>query len=109
MDSNIETNISFRFLDLTESQAGTIRKTELQASFGTHHKTNKITCLIPLNNKNAKDLISLVELHFPENEETDIFISFVTEYDTRIIDIPSFVNQIIKRIETKLTVSYTIV
>ncbi len=44
-----------------------------------------------------------------QKEDTDIFISFVTEYDSRIIDVPNYVNEAILKLGSKLVLSYTIV
>ena len=109
MESDIELKINFRFLELTEKQAAALKISKLGAKFGTHFKSQKPTGVVPLN-KNNIDLISnfIKENEIPSGL-TDIFISFVTEYDTRTIDIPDYVNQVVKELGSKIVVSYAIV
>lgn len=108
MESDIELKISFRFLELSEKQATALRSSELVAKFGTHFKTKSITGIVPLNVVNINQISIFIDENNISKETTDIFISFVTEYDTRIIDIPSFVNQAVIKLSCKLVLSYTI-
>ena len=109
MDSDIELNISFRFSELSENQVVALKVTIPEAGFGTHHKTKRTTGSVPLNEPNIPLLSTFIEKHGIEKDITDIFISFVSEYDTHIIDVPNYVNHAVVKLGSKLTLSYTIV
>ncbi len=109
MNSNIELNISFRFSALSEDQAEALNKSELESKFGVHFKTKRVTASVPLNEDNVSLISDFMDENNISKENTDIFISFVTEYDTRIIDVPGFVNQAVKKLGSEMVLSYTIV
>ena len=108
MESEIDLNISFRFLDLSEIQAAALKHSKLAANFGTHYKTKITTAIVPLNGTNIDRISVFIKENNISKELTDIFISFVTEYDTHIIDVPVFVNQSVLKLGSKLVLSYTI-
>jgi len=109
MESDLNLNISFRFFELTEFQAASLKKEFSGARLGTHHKSKKTTGNVPLNSKNISLIVNFMNTHNLSLEITDIFISFVSEYDTHIIDIPEYVNEAVRTIGSKLSLSYTIV
>ena len=108
MDSGIELDTSFRFLALTERQAEALQLSGMDCEFGRHHRTNAITGVVPLNGTVISKLENFVNQQSIEISSTDIFVSFTTEYDSRIIDIPCHVNEIIKKLGSRLVVSYTV-
>ncbi len=109
MESDVQLNTRFRFLALSEDQAENLNENILEAEFGVHHKTKNTTASVSLNENNIPHILAFIENNKVLKENTDIFISFVSEYDSQIIDIPSFVNQAIVRLDSKLVLSYTIV
>jgi hypothetical protein len=108
MDSDIELNISFRFSELSDNQADALKDVIPEAGFGTHYKTKKTTGSVPLSEPIIPLLSMFIEKHDIEKDNTDIFISFVSEYDTRIIDVPNYVNLAVVKLGSKITLSYTI-
>lgn len=109
MDADIELNISFRFLALSDAQAEKLRASELEVTFGKHHKTSKNVGCVVLASGVIAHLSNFIVDNSVTEDEYDIFISFCTEYDTRIIDIPAYVNEAVKRLGSKLVLSYTII
>jgi len=109
MDSDIDLKISFRFLELSEGQAFALKNDNLEATFGTHFKTKSITGSVPLREDNIDQVSSFIEENHISKDSTDIFVSFVTEYDTRIFEVPNYVNQAVVKIGSQLVVSYSIV
>jgi len=109
MNSNIELKISFRFAKLSEHQATILKNTFSELKLGKHFKTKNITGSIPLTEDNISLISSFMETNDIPKEITDIFISFVTEYGTRIIDVPTYVNQAVIKLGSKITLSYTII
>ena len=109
MDSDIELKISFRISELSEKQAVALKEVIPESGFGKHHKTKKTTGIIPLRNNNIPLISSFMNSNNISKDITDIFISFVSEYDTRIIDVPDYVNQAVIKLGSKLTLSYTII
>ncbi len=108
MESNINLEVSFRFLNLSKEQADALEVTGLTSKFGVHFKTKKITGLIPLNNSCIVEISKFINKHKIQISDTDIFISFITEYDSRIMDIPEYVNEAVLKIGSKMVLSYTI-
>jgi hypothetical protein len=86
MDSDIDLEINFRFLALSEKQAASLKKNIIESEFGKHFKTKNITGLVPLSVANISLIYAFIEENKISVGDTDIFISFVTEYDTHIID-----------------------
>jgi len=109
MDSDIDLEINFRFLALSKEQAVLLKSIIIESEFGKHFQTKEITAIVPLNVYNISLIFAFIENNNISVRDTDIFISFVTEYDTRIIDIPEFVNEAIVKLGSKLTLSYTVV
>ena len=108
MDSDVELNISFRFLELSDNQSNLLKNALPSAGFGTHYKTKKTTGVVPLIEENINLISRFMASNDISVDNTDIFISFTSEYDTRIIDVPEYVNQAVKTIGSRLTLSYTI-
>ena len=102
-------NVSFRFLALSVDDANQLGKLPIDASFGQHHKTGDTTAIIPLNNNAVKHILEFVKDRDIDTEETDIFMSLVTDYDTRILDVPREVNEVINALDCRLVYSFTYV
>lgn len=109
MDSDVALQISYRFLSLTDAQALGLKKEFSRCQFGKHFSTGEITASLELEHTDIGKLAAFVRENAVEPGATDIFISFVTEYDSRIIDIPPYVNKAIRETGSKLVVSYTVV
>ncbi len=109
MDSDIDLDISFRFLGLTENQASELKNEFENAELSRHFKTNKIVGTIPLSGQLIEDIALFIKLHSVSPKDVDIFISFITEYDSRIIDMPDFVARAAEVLGARMTLSYTII
>ena len=108
MNSDIELEINFRFLSLTEEQVPLLSEELSDASFRDHFKNKcKVGCI-----NLTSDRIDLVSKFMKENsiesKNTDIFLSYITEYDSRILDIPEYVAKASVALGSKITLSYTI-
>ena len=99
-------------------RAGPFRKelAELLASFfgeydaDLHHRKDGKGSVISLNLYPDIDLDGLSKI-FIDNQicrdKLDIFISIVTEYDSEIFDIPQYIGDAIKKIDPRITFSFT--
>ncbi|WP_338728580.1 hypothetical protein V8687_11210 [Shewanella baltica] len=108
MASDIDLDTNFRFLGLTKEQANVLKESGINCNFGTHFKTKAITGIVPLDSSVIAKIGEFMEQQKISNKDTDIFISFNTEYDTRVIDIPTYVNEAVISLGSKLVVSYTV-
>ncbi len=108
MESDIKLDVCFRFLDLTQEKSDELKVLNLGSKFGVHFKTKKITGLVPLNESCIPKIQSFIKSNDIPISDTDIYISFITDYDSRIIDIPEYVNEAVSKIGSKMVLSYTI-
>lgn len=108
MESHIELETSFRFLDLSKEQADELKSSGLACEFGEHFKTKAITGIVPLESTAISQIAEFIGRKNIPVAATDIFVSFTTEYDTRIIDIPNYVNEAIAKLGSKMVLSYTV-
>ena len=108
MESDIELKITFRFICLSDSQADKLSEEFEESKFGKHFKTKMPVGLIPLKEENIQLISKFIATNNIATENTDIFISFITEYDTRIVEIPQYVARAATELKSKMTLSYTI-
>jgi hypothetical protein len=109
MGSDIKMEVSFRFLSLSHTQALELERKFRVADFGKHFKTGELTASLNLECIDLEALSSFLGETEIEVGATDIFISLVSEYDSRIVNVPSCVHEAIKTIGSKLVLSYTVV
>ncbi|PTN11438.1 hypothetical protein [Nitrosomonas aestuarii] len=107
MESDVELSCHFRFLSLSESQAEQLKSVCKEVDFCRHFKTQKVTASIELSEAVIPALVEFVKLNSVRQSETDIFISVLSEYDSRIVDIPEFINKAIIALGCKLVFSFT--
>jgi|GEM_PF-1897057 len=108
MDSDIELNISFRFFSLSEELTNEIKSSLKGSSCRPHKKLGGFIVCVPLTPPSLEFIGSFVTSHNVEVENTDIFVSFVTEYDSRIIDLPNIITKASFSIGSPITLSYTV-
>ena len=108
MESDIELKITFRFLSLSDGQVEKLSEEFKESKFGKHFKTKMQVGRIPLSERNIQLISRFITANNIAHEDTDIFISFITEYDTRIMEIPNYVARAAVELKSKMTLSYTI-
>ncbi len=107
MDSDVELKCHFRFLSLSDVQAEKLKSACKEVDFGRHFKTQKVTASIELSEAVIPTLVEFVKLNSVPQTETDIFISILSKYESRIVDIPEFINKAIISLGSKLVFSFT--
>lgn len=106
-DQGIDLCCSLRFLALSNEQAERLSQLSLGASFGKHFKTKSITSSVELSESAIPVLQEFIVINGIDATTTDIFISVLTEYDTRIIDVPNYVNKAVIAIGSNIVFSFT--
>jgi len=109
MDSEIELNISFRFFSLTEELSNEIKSSLKASSCRPNKKLGGFIVCMPLTQSSLEFIESFVTSNKVEVENTDIFVSFVTEHDSRIIGLPNIITKASFSIGSPVTLSYTVV
>ncbi len=109
MGSDVKMEVSFRFLSLSRKQALELERKFRFADFGKHFKTGESTASLNLEYIDLEAVCSFLGETEIEVGATDIFISLVSEHDSRIVDVPSCVHEAIRTIGSKLVLSYTVV
>ncbi len=109
MDSDIELNISFRFFSLTEELSNEIKSSLEASSCRPNKKLGGFVVCVPLTPSSLEFIGSFITSNNVEVENTDIFVSFVTEYDSRVIDLPNDITKASFSIGSPVTLSYTVV
>ncbi len=105
---NFSTIVGFRFLSLTAEQADNLKQIISDCEIDNHFENGCKCGCISLDSIEKLDLIvQFKNEHCISNDECDIFLSIATENDTEIWDVPSIVNDAIKRIDCKLVFSFT--
>lgn len=108
-NSEIEVDISFRFLKLDKLQAYTLKREIAFSSFREHHKDEHFVGIVQLSEKSIHEINDFYVRQQVSLADCDIFISVVSEFDSNIVDIPNVVNKMLKYIDCKLTYSFTVV
>ena len=109
MDSDIKLDISFRFFSLSEELANEIKSINEASSCRPNRKLGGFVVCVPLTPSTLEFVASFVTSHNVEVENTDIFVSFATEYDARIITLPNIISKASFSIGSPVTLSYTVV
>ena len=109
MDSDIELDISFRFLSLSETLANEIKPLVKASSYRPNRKLGGFVVCVPLTPTSLEFIESFVSSHDVDIESTDIFVSFTTEYDSRIIELPNIITKASFSIGSPVTLSYAVV
>lgn len=106
-NSNVEAEISFRFLSLDKFQAYSLVR-EIVISTHEEHSENKcyIAC-VPLTQQNFEDINDYYVRQRIEIEACDILVSVNSDSRSGIVDVPVIVNRMLKYIDCKLTFSFT--
>jgi len=108
-NSNIETQISFRFNRLDKMQAFTLEREILGSLREDHVENNCYVVYVPLTDKNFDDINDFYVRQRVEIEECDIFVSVSADSGINTFEIPLIVNRMLKYIDCKLTFSFTVV
>jgi len=109
MDADIELNISFRFLALSEELVSEAKLSLKVSSCRPNKKLGGYVVCIPLTQSSLVSITSFVTSNNIKIENTDIFISFATEYDSRILKLPSLIAKASVYIGSPVTLSHTVV
>ncbi|WP_440904813.1 hypothetical protein ACMZOO_00875 [Catenovulum sp. SX2] len=108
MDSDIKLDVCFRFLELSQQQAIELEAVFHNVKFGRHFKSKQIVGLVALDGQLVDAIGNFMQSHDIEPLSTDIFVSFITEYDSRIIELPDFVAKASIALGVKINLSYTV-
>jgi len=105
--SNVEAEVSFRFLSLDKFQAYSLVR-EIVSSTHEEHSENKcyVAC-VPLTQHNFEDINDYYVRQRIEIEACDILVSVSSDSRSGIVDVPVIVNRMLKYIDCKLTFSFT--
>ncbi len=106
-NSNVEAEISFRFLSLDKFQAYSLVR-EIIGSTHEEHSENKcyVAC-VPLTQQNFEAINDYYVRQRIEIEACDILVSVSADSGAAIVDIPVIVNRMLKYIDCKLTFAFT--
>ena len=108
-NSNVEAEISFRFLSLDKFQAYSLVREILGSTHEEHSENKCYVACVPLTQQNFEDINDYYVRQRIEIEACDIFISVNSDSASGIVDIPIIVNRMLKYIDCKLTFSFTVV
>jgi hypothetical protein len=103
-----EVTSSIRFLNLNKLQAFTLEREVVGASQREHSQNDCYVGHVSLLDDNLEDIFNFFIRQRLKVEECDLFISLSSNMDTNIVEVPSVVNQMLKFIDCKLTMSFTV-
>ena len=109
MDAGIELNIGFRFLALSEDLVCEAKLSLKASSCRPNKKLGGYVVCVPLTQSSLVSIASFMTSHNIKIENTDIFISFATEYDSRVLKLPHIIAKASVYIGSPVTLSYTVV
>jgi hypothetical protein len=99
---------SFRFLDLTETQAQEFLSLVPSAEFGDHYKTGTKVASVKLLDSSLVVLIDeFRRKHSIQAVECDVFVSIASEKRDEIWRAPKAVNYIVNIVNCRIVFSYT--
>lgn len=105
-----ELEISFRFLHLSLESARRLEKLHRAVTVKKHKRDGDLGAYFTLDeNLDYNWLQEFIEEEKIPGTEFDIFVSLVTEDDTWIVEVPSFVVVLVRQIGGRITFSCTTV
>jgi len=108
-NSNNETEISFRFNRLDKMQAFTLEREILGSSRNSHIDNHSFVVHVPLTESNFDDINDYYVRQRVLIEDCDIFVSVSSKAGTKVSEIPTIVNRMLKYIDCKLTFSFSVI
>ena len=108
INSNTETEISFRFNRLDKLQAITLEREIIGTSCEEHLDNNCYVAFVPLTENNFDDINDYYIRQRLMIDNCDIFVSVSSYSGTQVLDIPPIVNRMLKYIDCKLSFSFTV-
>jgi hypothetical protein len=100
---------SFRFFNLNKLQAYTLEREVSGSSKTEHTKNDSYDASVTLRSDNLEDIFDFFIRQRIETSECDILISIDKNMDASKIAVPELVNRMLKFVDCKLTVFFTIV
>jgi hypothetical protein len=100
-------NSSFRFFSLNKLQAFTLEREISGGSQKKHPNKDGYLGSVVLKNDNLEDIFDFFIRQRIDACDCDILISIASKKETNIIDVSGSVNRMLKFIDCKLTISYT--
>jgi len=107
-ESNIDLHSLFRVFSLTDEQVDLLNETDLNCEWGEHFQTKMPNAIFDLEKCDIESLHRYTNTAKVNPKNMDIFLSFRTEYSTRILGVPKVVNKAIKTFDCDITISYTV-
>jgi len=108
-DYHFKTRVSFRFLELTELQGKRLLRDVESSKINKHYENSCVVGTVELIEHNLSEIISFYNQEKIDIGTCDIFVSICSENDSEIWGVPTLVNDILKKINCKLTYSFTCV
>jgi uncharacterized protein YtpQ (UPF0354 family) len=102
-------NSSFRFFNLNKLQAYTLEREVSGSSKIKHPDNDGYDATVALKSDNLESIFDFFIRQRIETGECDILVSIAKNMNTNIIGVPDLVNRMLKFIDCKLTVSFTVV
>ena len=106
-NSNVEAEISFRFLSLDKFQAYSLVREIVNSTHEEHSENKCYVACVPLTQQNFEDINDYYVRQRIEIEACDILVSVNSDSRSGIVDVPVIVNRMLKYIDCKLTFSFT--
>jgi len=106
-NSNVEAEVSFRFLSLDKFQAYSLVREIVSFTHEEHSENKCYVACVPLTQHNFEDINDYYVRQRIEIEACDILVSVSSDSSSGIVDVPVIVNRMLKYIDCKLTFSFT--
>ena len=107
-NSNVEAEISFRFLSLDKFQAYSLVREILGATHEEYCENKCYVACVPLTQQNFEDINDYYVRQRIELDACDILISVNVNSTSGIVNIPVIVIRMLKYIDCKLTIAFTV-
>ena len=105
---NEQANSSFRFLNLNKLQALTIEREVLGASQRKNTSSDSYIACVTLQQDNLEDIVNFFIRQRVQVDDCDLLVSIASCSYSATVEVPNLVNQMLKFIDCKLTISYEV-
>lgn len=107
-ESKITLKSLLRVFSLSDDQVDLLNESDLICRQGKHFETGLPNAIFDLEKCDIDLLYKFTTLANIDPSNVDIFLSFRTEYSTRILRVPKVVNKAVKKFDCEVNISYTV-
>jgi predicted Zn-dependent protease len=110
-NQNVELDCSVRFIGICQEDKDSLMEIWEERGLGVrryYKDKSKYVAVVELDKNRSIELVEQ-SIHVVSTGEQDIFISFSTDSDSEIFEVPSHIVEVSSKFNLKINISYTVI